>query len=84
VCPARAALRVIAVKSIDHGLEDGDVDWVHSSGRTVLLAESIVEFCKEWELIGRCAARGLLGVPRVGSTQKDGLVAHRANFLRCD
>jgi hypothetical protein len=56
---------------------------VGSGGGSILLAESVMVFHEEWALIGRWPTRGLLGAPRIRSTNTDDLLANHTNFLRC-
>ena len=70
------------VEGVDEGLEDGDVDWVRAGGRPVFLPESVLVFGPDGILGGRWLSRGVLGAPRVGSTQQDDLVACRSDLFK--
>ena len=70
------------VEGVDEGLEDGDVDWVRAGRRPVFLSESLAIFGPDGMLGGRWLCRGVLGAPRVGSTQLDDLVACRSDLVK--
>ena len=82
VGPALAHRGVGSVVGVDEGLEDGDVDWVRARGRPVFLAESLAILAPDGILGRRWLFRGVLGTPRVGSTQLDDLVACRADLCK--
>jgi hypothetical protein len=82
VRPALAHGGVGSVEGVDEGLEDGDVDWVRAGRRPVFLSESLAIFGPDGILGGRWLCRGVLGTPRVGSTQLDDLVACRSDLVK--
>ena len=82
VGPAFAHCGVGSVVGGDEGLEDGDVDRVRARGRPVFLPESLAIFVPDGVLGRRWLVRGVLGAPRVGSTQLDDLIACRADLCK--
>ena len=80
--PALAHVGVGAIEDFEESPEDGDVDRVRARGGAVLLAEAGAILGPDGILGRGWLVRGVLGAPRVGSTQQDDLVACRIDLAK--